>query len=31
MALVLGVLFTLNVWLAVGTARSDARDIAMLR
>lgn len=30
-ALVLGVLFTLNVWLAVGTARSDAKDIAMLR
>ena len=30
-ALVLGVLFTLNVWLVVGTARSDARDIAMLR
>ena len=30
-ALVLGVLFTLNIWLAVGTARSDARDMAMLR
>lgn len=30
-ALVLGVLFTLNVWLVVGTVRSDARDMAMLR